>query len=498
MTTEFTPEPGSKTQANPTPVAAPKSATPAEKLPQAPPSGAAKPIGAAGKVIRDAVHDLIRIEPGDDVLLHLINTPEFQRLRRVRQLGVSSMTYPGAEHSRFTHSLGVMNFAQRILGSLLHRYRKDSAATDLLNTHQLTVKAAALLHDVGHGPFSHMMERAFSVVANHEDKTTELIRSPDSQIPAVLSRYSIDPQAVCDIIDKVSEYRLLVDIVSSQLDADRMDYILRDALATGVRYGAFDSEWLINSLCIGTEPRETGAANPKLWRLCLEERRGLYSAEQLIIARMHMSLQVYFHKATRAWEAHLLCLFNLAAQLAKGGKLPQATPDIVRRFFAGEGKLSHTDFLLFDEAILTHAFQVWSLSAAPEHRRLAELASGFLTRQKCFLCQELKPLGFTKSTKLQKQLSAHGQEGFDWLLDEISFNSYKDFGAVFKSSHKPGADEISTGAILVSDGNLGSESFPVESRSHLFADMGRNPAESVIRLYYHRDIAGAVKKVLAG
>jgi HD domain len=148
MTTEFTPEPGSKTQANPTPVAAPKSATPAEKLPQAPPSGAAKPIGAAGKVIRDAVHDLIRIEPGDDVLLHLINTPEFQRLRRVRQLGVSSMTYPGAEHSRFTHSLGVMNFAQRILGSLLHRYRKDSAATDLLNTHQLTVKAAALLHDV--------------------------------------------------------------------------------------------------------------------------------------------------------------------------------------------------------------------------------------------------------------------------------------------------------------------------------------------------------------
>ncbi|HEY9074503.1 MAG TPA: hypothetical protein VIN67_10270 [Desulfobaccales bacterium] len=201
--------------------------------------------------------------------------------------------------------------------------------------------------------------------------------------------------------------------------------------------------------------------------------------------------------ATRGWEAHLLCLFNLAAQLAREGKLPPATPDIVRRFFAGEGQLSHTDFLLFDEAILTHAFQVWSLSSAPEHKRLAELATGFLTRQKSFLCQELKPLGFTKATKLQQQLLKHGKEGLDWLLDEISFNSYKDFGAVFRAPHKPGADEISTSAILVSDGNLGAESFPVESRSRLFAEMGRNPAESVIRLYYHREIAGPVKKVLA-
>jgi HD superfamily phosphohydrolase len=473
----------------------PPGETPAP-APQAP-SSAPKPIGPAGKVIRDAVHGLIRIEPDDDVLLDLINTPEFQRLRRIRQLGVSSMTYPGAEHSRFTHSLGVMNFAQRILGALIHRYRKDSTASDLLQTHQQTVKAAALLHDVGHGPFSHMMERAFAVVASHEDKTSELIKSSQSQISSVLQRYKIDPQAVCDIIDKVSDYRVLVDIISSQLDADRMDYILRDALATGVRYGAFDSEWLINSLCIGTEPKQALPSKPKQWRLCLEERRGLYSAEQLIIARMHMSLQVYFHKATRGWEAHLLCLFNLAVQLAKQGNLPASTPDIVRRFFSGEGTLSHSDFLLFDEAILTHAFQVWSLSSAAEHRRLAELASGFLTRQKSFRCQELKPLGFTKATKLQKQLQQHGQEGIDWLLDEISFNSYKDFGAVFKSAQKPGADEISTSAILVSDGGCGAESFPVESRSHLFADMGRNPAEAVNRLYFHRDMVEPVKKLLA-
>jgi HD superfamily phosphohydrolase len=138
-----------------------------------------KPIGKGGIVIRDSVHGLIRIEPGDDVLLHLINTPEFQRLRRIRQLGVSSMTYPGAEHSRFIHSLGVMNFAQRILGSLLHRYREDSAAADVLHTHERTVKAAALLHDVGHGPYSHMIERASKRLADHEKTTLALIKSPD-------------------------------------------------------------------------------------------------------------------------------------------------------------------------------------------------------------------------------------------------------------------------------------------------------------------------------
>ncbi len=455
-----------------------------------------KPIGPAGKVIRDAVHGLIRIEPEDAFLLDLINTPEFQRLRRVRQLGVSSLTYPGAEHSRFVHSLGVMNFAQRILDTLRHRYRKDSAAGDLLTAYQRTVKAAALLHDVGHGPFSHMMERAFAVPASHEETTSHLIKSPESQIRIVLDRHGIDPQSVCDIIDKASEHRVLVDIVSSQLDADRMDYILRDALATGVKYGAYDSEWLLNTLCIGTERNEPAPGRETQWRLCLEEKRGLHSAEQLVIARMHMSLQVYFHKATRGWEAHLLCLFNRAAQLAKEGRLPVGTPEAIRRFFAGEGKLTHKEFLAFDEASLVYAFQLWAASGAPEHQRLAELARGFLTRRKSFLCHELQPLGFSKSTQLQKALSAHGQEGIDWLLDEINFNSYRDFGGVFRSGRKPGPEEISTSAILLADGDLGSASRPVESRSHLFAEMGRNPGESVTRLYFHRQIGEAVQNIL--
>jgi uncharacterized protein len=371
-----------------------------------------KSIGPAGKVIRDCIHGLIRIEPEDEVLLRLIDTPEFQRLRRIRQLGVSSLTYPGAEHSRFTHSLGVLNFAQRMFAALRHRYRNDSTAKDLLDEHGLRVKAAALLHDLGHAPFSHMMERAFDGSSHHEDRTIALITGTASAIPKVLNRHKIQPQAVADIIEKTAEHRLLVDIVSSQLDADRMDYILRDALTTGVKYGAYDAEWLLNSLCIGKEPGLAGTANERQWRLCLDERRGLYSAEQFVIARMHMSLQVYFHRATRGWEAHLLCLFGIAVNLAKRSRLPKQTPEVVARFFERGGDVTHQDFLLLDEAALVCAFQVWSRAGRKEHEELALLASAFLQRRKIFKCRELEPLGFSKATRLERELSKYGQKAY--------------------------------------------------------------------------------------
>ena len=118
-------------------------------------------ISPKGKVFRCPVHGLIRIDPEDEYILDLINTPEFQRLRRVRQLGVSSFTYPGAEHTRFAHSLGVFNFAQQIVASLQRRYAAQTELVSLLAYQRRNVLAAALLHDVGHGPFSHMIERAF-------------------------------------------------------------------------------------------------------------------------------------------------------------------------------------------------------------------------------------------------------------------------------------------------------------------------------------------------
>lgn len=115
-------------------------------------------LNARGKVIRDPVHGLIPIRADEAYLLDLIDTPEFQRLRRIRQLGVSNITYPGAEHTRFAHSLGVLCFAGRILDHLKLRYHRHLDILRLIEQHTKTVKAAALLHDTGHGPFSHMIE----------------------------------------------------------------------------------------------------------------------------------------------------------------------------------------------------------------------------------------------------------------------------------------------------------------------------------------------------
>src|ERR1019366_3412453 len=184
---------------------------------------------------------------------------------------------------------------------------------------------------------------------------------------------------------------------------------------------------------------------PQEWRLCLGDKRGLHSAEQLIIARMHMSLQVYYHKTTRDWEAHLLCLFNLARRLAKQGMLPSATPAIVVKFFReGCASLTHAEFLQFDEALLTAALQMWLGGNKSDLARLSELASGYLFRHKVFACREINTLNFTTATKLNRELQSCGEEGVDWLLDEISFNSYSDFGAIFQKARRPGDEEIST------------------------------------------------------
>jgi uncharacterized protein len=447
-----------------------------------------------GKIFRDPVHGLIRVEPDDQFLLKLIDTPEFQRLRRVRQLGVSFLTYPGAEHSRFAHSLGVLNFAQRILGIIKLRYHNESTVGDLLDQHSKEVKAAALLHDIGHGPFSHMAERAFDARGRHEEKTVELITAPKGIIGTILSSAGVDPEGVANLITKASPHRLLVDVVSSQLDADRMDYILRDSLATGVKYGAFDSEWLLNSLCIGAEPNQPASKNPNEWRLCLDERRGLHSAEQLILARMHMSLQVYFHQATRGWEAHLLCLFKEAAALAAAGELPKSTPGLAVEFFRRTGNVDAKMFLDIDEATLTCAMQQWAISE--NAGKLRDLASTFLRREKRYRCFELPKSDYRKTIKLSAALREVGAENHDWLLDSSDLVSYEDFDSVFRGTKQTPA-EISTHAVLLSEGKLGAPSRPVEADSIILRAMGDHPIHAISRLYCHQDVVGNVEKVLA-
>lgn len=272
-----------------------------------------------GIVFRDPVHQLIHLDEDDGFLRELIDTRPMQRLRRIRQLGVSWLTYHGAEHSRFSHSMGVMHVASLILRSIGQRYHGNESIKSDLKTNRLTVLAATLLHDIGHAPFSHAMERLFPANADHEKRTARLIGNSSLQVSGILQENGVDPEDVTAILGKLHPKKFLCDVVSSQLDADRMDYLLRDSLFTGVEYGHYDLDWVSNHLCLGREPLSSGEEDDSeaQLRLCLDRKRGLYAAEQLIIARYHMTMQVYFHKTTRMWEAMLLCLLRRAAKLVQ-------------------------------------------------------------------------------------------------------------------------------------------------------------------------------------
>src|SRR4051812_34419177 len=187
------------------------------------------------KIIRDPVHDVIafRLERSVDALLfRLLNTVEVQRLRRVRQLGMASLAYPGADHSRYSHSLGVMETARKIIDQLRRSfYISDEQETVCL--------AAALLHDLGHGPFSHVFERVTGI--HHEDLTHRIISDPASEVHQVLIAHDAQlPTKIVDFLNCRPQRTFVCDIISSQLDADRLDYLLRDNLMTGSRYGGVD------------------------------------------------------------------------------------------------------------------------------------------------------------------------------------------------------------------------------------------------------------------
>ncbi len=195
------------------------------------------------RIYRDPVHNIIPLRDDNaegQLMIRLIDTPEFQRLRRIKQLGLGLYTYQGAEHSRFTHSLGALHLMTRVLDQLSDRIAPADRAA---------ARAAALLHDIGHGPFSHAMEKVLGV--HHEQITMLAVTSAETALNATLKSFSDEmPQRVASIIDGTFKPAALAQLVSSQLDVDRMDYLLRDSLMTGAKYGLYDLEWIINSLHI--------------------------------------------------------------------------------------------------------------------------------------------------------------------------------------------------------------------------------------------------------
>lgn len=453
-------------------------------------------------VIRDPVHGLIEIDERPELFRRLVDSREFQRLRRVRQLGVSFLTYPGAEHTRFAHSLGVFHVAGRILRRLRERHAGNERLREILHGEAAThVRVAALLHDLGHGPFSHVSERAFESGKQHEDQTKRLIWESGSEVHEILDRElgGEGVRAVGQLLDAHS-YPFLHDIVSGQLDADRMDYLLRDSLSAGVRYGHYDPEWLFNSFCLGLEPNPEGSARLENCRLCLDSNRGEHAATQLLIARMHMSYQVYFHKTTRCWEAQLLCLFDEAARLAERGTLPGSTLPVVARYFRNKGKLELADFNRIDDACLVAQFSDWAQCAEAEWRELAAWSTAVIQRRKRFQCQDLSAsvsgpgLLEVLKTELSKCI---GPERQNWILDSTDFKPYKAPAESMKETEPESYwEDISRYAILLSDGTGETPSEPIQSNSPLMKSLGVN-TKPIYLLYYKPEYKTEIQTVLS-
>lgn len=286
------------------------------------------------KVFKDPVHRYVHVK--DQVIWDLIGSPEFQRLRRVKQLGTTYLTFHGAEHSRFNHSLGVYEIVRRILLNFEGR-------PDWNNEERLLCLCAALLHDLGHGPFSHSFEKVFKL--DHEDFTREIVLG-DTHVNRILQRVSEDfPQKVADVINKTYEDKLVVSLISSQIDADRMDYLQRDAYFTGVSYGHFDMERILRVM------------RPVEDQVVIKES-GMHAVEDYIMSRYQMYWQVYFHPVTRSAEVILSKILHRAKYLYDQNYEFSLKPTHFLSFFEGEAKLDA--YLRLDEPVVLYYFQMWT------------------------------------------------------------------------------------------------------------------------------------------
>ena len=331
-------------------------------------------------ILRDPVHGLVSFEtPEESIVAELLETAEVQRLRRIRQTGLASLAYPGADHTRFAHAIGAACVMTKLIRRLRDLHDELPFWQRLTTERARDALAAALLHDVGHGPFSHLFEQALPDSKKHEDWTTRIVLDPSTDVHKVLKRFDSGlPERVVDLVHGRHDLTFLARAVSGTFDVDRCDYLLRDAHATGVTYGSFDLDWLLRSLCFGIA--ENGQAPP----LAIDGAKGIPAIESFILARLFMFQQVYFHKTERASEWMLARIFSeVTKMLGNGDVLPATPPAIVSLAQGGDAELS--EYLDLDDASLWVALSAWRRTKNPV---LADLTTRFHAR-KLFKTYEL-------------------------------------------------------------------------------------------------------------
>ena len=248
------------------------------------------------KVFRDPLYGYVRVN--DELIDELINSTEFQRLRRIKQLCGVSMVFHMADHTRFSHSLGAYELAREVLEKV------SDVNNALADYEKLVFLCSALLHDVGHGPYSHSFEKIFKI--NHEKMTINIITG-DTQINKILKKYDARlPHDIKSVINHEHKFPLIEQLVSSQLDVDRMDYLRRDAYFTGAQFGDIDIEKILRGMLV---------RDGKI----LFKYNSVPNIEDYLMSRYHMYYQVYFHPVSRCFEVMLEMIYDRWYELIKSG-----------------------------------------------------------------------------------------------------------------------------------------------------------------------------------
>lgn len=364
------------------------------------------------KVFRDPIAGYVRVD--NEIIWQCIQAKEFQRLKRIKQLGSTSMVYHTGEHSRFSHSLGVYQIVRRVvnevadLSSLLTDYEK------------LVVMLAGLLHDIGHAPFSHSFESIMK--RKHEQYTIQII-TQESEINSILSNYN-DSLAndVARVIEGTYTNSILCQLVSSQLDCDRMDYLLRDSYFTGTKYGEFDLERIIRTLRVSD------------YKLVVKAS-GMHTIEDYIMARYHMYWQVYYHPVSRSYDVLLKKLFERLVDLYT------ENPDKIISLYPmyqpllQKEVLTNDEFYMLDDSTCYYSFQ---LMVRNDDKILADLASRVLNRNLFKYCN------VDKKEEIISKLEAKDYNPKYYFSQDLQI----------QNPYKPYSNEISSIWVLKEDGSI--------------------------------------------
>jgi len=364
------------------------------------------------KIINDPLYGFITIS--DKLVFDVIEHPFFQRLRRIEQLGLASMVYPGALHTRFHHALGAMH----LMGQAIETLRSKGFQISADEAQGATL--AILLHDIGHGPFSHALEHHIVHDVSHEEITLMFMKQLNAEFDNKLS-------TAIAIFENSYPRKFLHQLVSGQLDMDRLDYLMRDSFYTGVSEGVISTDRILKMLTVADDDLAV-------------ELKGIYSIEKFIVARRLMYWQVYYHKTVLAVEYMLISILSRARSLATEGADLQASAALMfflqqqigrEQFDASTDILSA--FAVLDDYDIYSALKQWSTHTDPI---LSSLCADLLNRKLFRVVITTTPFPAEKTiairTKIKKQLN-------------LSHDDYRYFtgqGEISNSAYDPNSDRI--------------------------------------------------------